>query len=185
METTPTLLPQTQDSREAARLLLARAMLRLGEGDANLLTVDANRLAIVLTGTAEHDAHLGSSGNERTSLVGQDLNVVSYRLIAFLRAYGLVKLPKAEALKGVCLKRQRTLTQLGYHLRGSREQQVTGQNCDAVAPDFVCGRYASAHRGIIHDIVVVKSCKVRELDYHRGVYDLLVHSFAEKRSQQN
>ncbi|MFO0899922.1 MAG: hypothetical protein U0836_21025 [Pirellulales bacterium] len=28
------LLPQTQDSREAARLLLARAMLRLGEGDA-------------------------------------------------------------------------------------------------------------------------------------------------------
>ncbi len=28
------LLPQTQDSREAARLLLARAMLRLGQGDA-------------------------------------------------------------------------------------------------------------------------------------------------------
>ena len=72
----------------------------------------------------------------------------------------------------------------GHDLARAREQQVAGEDRDAVAPDRVRAGHTAALVGGIHHVVVVQRAEVGHLERGRAVDDVVVRAVAELSGDQ-
>ena len=138
------------------------------ERDADLLAEDHDGLFVFERRAGEHHAHLGGGGDQRAGLVGEHLEVVLDRVFAVARPDGLVQLAEAEPFERVGLQVDRPFAEGCDHLAGPREQQVTGEHGDRIAPDVLGARNAAAHLRLVHHVVVVERGEVSDLDRLSG-----------------
>ena len=93
-------------------------------------------------------------------------------------------LPEHEPLERVGLQADGPIAVLGHDLARAGEEQVAGQDRDAVAPHRVRAGHSAALVGGIHDVVVVQGAEVGHLESRRAVDDVLVRAVAELRGDE-
>ena len=155
------------------------------EGDAGLLAEDDHRLLELRRPVGEDDAGLRGGRDERAGLVGEHLQVeldAGHR--PRWRSDRLVHLPEHEPLERVGLQPDRAVAVARHDLARAGEQQVAGEDGDAVAPDRVGAGHAAALVGGIHHVVVVERAEVGHLERRGAVDDLVGRAVAELGGQQ-
>ncbi len=154
------------------------------EGDADLLAELQHGVLVLVRRTGEHDAGLGGGGDERAGLVGEHLDVELHGVIPRLRADRLVHLPEHQPLERVGLHADGPLADLRHELARAGEEQVAGEDGDAVAPHGVRARHPAADVRAVHDVVVVQRPEVGHLERRGAGDDVVVHAPAELRREQ-
>jgi len=145
--------------------------------------------------TREHPYRLGvgpgderteprAGRDQRTGLVGDDLQVVRDGVLALGRASRLGDLAFDESGEGAGLDLDSLGTQVGHHVGGPRKQEVTGQDGDGVGPPGIGARRTAPYDGLVHDVVVIQTAEVGELDDQRRLDDLRCGRIAEVRGEQ-
>ena len=135
--------------------------------------------------TGEHGAELPGGGDQRSGLLGDDVHVVIERVLAGPRPDGLGQLPLDQPAERLGLDPDRVRAEVGQDTGRLREQEVTGQDGDRVAPPGVDRGTAAADLGLVHDVVVEQRGQVGQLDSHRRLDDPRVPGVAELRGQQH
>jgi hypothetical protein len=102
-------------------------------------------------------------GHQRTGLGGEHLEVVRDRVVARLGPHGLPDLPGDQPLEGLRLDAHRLRSEVGQQVRRAGEEQVTGEDRDAVGPPAVGAGRTAPDGGLVHDVVVVQRGEVGQL----------------------
>ena len=108
----------------------------------------------------------GGGGDQRAGLVGQHAEVVGDRVLAGLGADGLLDLAGDQPLERLRLDPHGLRAEVGEQVRRPGEQQVAGQDGDAVGPPAVGAGRTPPHGGLVHDVVVVQRRQVGQLADH-------------------
>ena len=87
-----------------------------------------------------------------------------HRIGAILRTDCLEDLPDAQPFECLRLDSHRLRAEIGEDGRGSREEKVAREDRHRIAPAGIRARCSAAQRSLIHDIVVIERCEVREFD---------------------
>ncbi len=136
------------------------------ERDADLLAERGQGGDERLVDAGEHGAEAGGGGHQRAGLVGEDGQVVVDRVLVRRGADGLPDLAGDQPLEGAGLDPDGVGPEVGEEVRGAGEQQVAGQDRDAVGPPAVGAGGTPPDDGLVHDVVVVERREVGQLAHH-------------------
>ena len=121
-------------------------------------------LDLIGVGTGERPTELPGGGDQAGGLLRDHLQVVRDGIVGVTGTLGLAHLTGDQ--QGECLgdDAHRVGTKLGYQSGRRREQIITGQDRNVVAPAGICRRNAAAHLGLVHNVIVIQRGQVHQFD---------------------
>ena len=117
-------------------------------------------LDLILVGTGERRAELPGSRDQAGGFLRNNFQIVRDGIVATFCTFGLAHLPGHQEGEGLSDDSDRIRSQLRHQPRGRREQIISGEDRDVVAPAGVGRRGTPTHLGLIHDIVVIQGGQV-------------------------
>ena len=154
------------------------------EGHPEPLAIGAKHLNLLGAATAEHGAVARCRRHEDTGLVGQYAQVVGDRVGVRRARQGVADLPLTQPHEGLRLDEDRLRAEARDEFGRLTKQQVPHQDRGRVVVCRVDTLHTTAHRCLVHDIVVIERREMRELDPD-SCRDDLVGEFATRERREN